>query len=72
MRVQTIDTTQLSEGRHYLSVRSFRHRDPGEPEIYKDFKQTIYVDLLPPDSELLSFEPFPSIPLDTQDRNLIV
>lgn len=70
--IQTIDTSQLSEGRHYLTVRAFRHRDFGETEIYKDFKQTVFVDLLPPDSEVLSFEPFPASPLDTQDRNLIV
>lgn len=70
--IQTIDASQLSEGRHYLTARAFRHRDPGETEIFKDFKETIYVDLLDPDSEVLSFEPFPAHPLDTQDRDLIV
>src|SRR5207244_4073930 len=46
---QTIDTTQLSEGRHYITVRAFRHRDTasggdGGPSVYTDFRQTIYVD----------------------------
>lgn len=70
--VQTIDTTQLSEGRHYINVRAFRHREVGKPAIFNEFRETIYVDLLPPDSQVLSFQPFPSHPLDTQDRNLIV
>ena len=70
--VENIDTTQLSEGRHYITVRAFRHRDAGEPAVFKDFKETIYVDLLPPDAETLSFDPFPNNPLATQNRNLIV
>ncbi len=45
---QTIDTTGLAEGEHYLTVRAFRHRDDGGPEIYQDFKKVIYVDRLDP------------------------
>ncbi len=60
---QTIDTTQLSEGRNYVTARVFRHRDPstggdGGPAVFSDFKQTVYVDLLPPEAEYDSQVPF--------------
>ena len=46
---QVIDTTHLSEGRHYLTVRVFRHRDAatggdGGPPVFTDFRRTIYID----------------------------
>jgi glycosidase len=41
--VQTIDTTGLSDGLHYLTVRAFRHRDPSEPPIFTDFRQAFYL-----------------------------
>ncbi len=74
---QVIDTTQLAEGRHYLTARAFRHRNAatggdGGPAVFTDFKKTIYVDLLPPDSEVVSFEPFASSPGDPNNRDLIV
>ena len=56
--LQTIDTTALSEGTHFLEVRAFRHRTDGGPAIFSDFKESIYVDRLPPDSGVLSFEPY--------------
>ena len=64
---QTIDATQLSEGRHYITVRAFRHRDSatggdGGPAVFTDFRRTIYVDRLPPVSEVVSFETFTSMP----------
>lgn len=68
---QDIDATQLTEGRHYLTVRAFRHRNTG-PTIYSDFKKTVYIDRLPPDSQLQSFAPFESNPGATEDRDLIV
>jgi glycosidase len=55
---QTIDTTQLSEGYHYLTARAFRHRTDGGPAVYSDFKQVIYVDRLAPQSAIDSFAPF--------------
>ena len=74
---QTIDATGLAEGRHYLTVRAFRHRNSstggdGGPAVYADFKKTIHIDRLPPDSELVSFQPFASNPADPDDRDLIV
>lgn len=74
---QVIDATQLSEGRHYLTARAFRHRNAstggdGGPAVFTDFKKTIYVDLLPPESELESFEPFSSSPGNPNNRDLIV
>jgi hypothetical protein len=74
---QTIDATQLSEGRHYITVRAFRHRSAGTggdggPATFTDFKRTIYVDRLPPESAVVSFEPYASAPNYPNDRDLIV
>jgi glycosidase len=41
--VQTIDTSRLSDGLHYITVRVFRHRNAGEPPIFTDFRQAVYV-----------------------------
>jgi alpha-amylase len=68
---QSIDTTKLSEGRHYVTVRAFRHRASG-PAVYTDFKQTIYVDRLPPPSQIVSFDPFASQPSNPNNRDMIV
>ena len=67
---QSIDTTKLSEGRHFITVRAFRHRASG-PAVYTDFKQTIYVDRLPPPSQVVSFDPFASAPGNPNNRDLI-
>lgn len=69
--VQTIDATQLAEGRHYITTRAFRHRDSG-PAVFEDYKRTIYVDRLAPEAEVVSFEPFASNPNDPENRDLIV
>ncbi len=70
---QVVDATQLSEGRHYITARAFRHRDAasggdGGPAVYNDFRSAIYVDLLPPDSTVESFEPYGS----SSQRDLVV
>lgn len=74
---QEIDTAQLSEGRHYVTVRAFRHRDAetggdGGPDVFTDFKRTIYVDRLPPEAAIISFEPYASNPSNPNNRDLIV
>ena len=74
---QNIDTTQLSEGRHYVTVRAFRHRDAatggdGGPAVFTDFRQTIYVDRLPPESAVASFEPFASDSSNPNNRDLVL
>jgi len=69
---QVIDTTGLAEGRHFITVRAFRHRDDGGPPVFTDFKRVIYVDRLPPEAEVVSFEPFASNPSQLQNRDLIV
>jgi len=73
---QSIDASRLAEGRHFVTVRAFRHRDPasggdGGPAIYRDFRRAIYVDRLPPEAEIVSFEPFASAPDETANRDLI-
>ncbi|HEX4415088.1 MAG TPA: dockerin type I domain-containing protein, partial [Lacipirellulaceae bacterium] len=74
---QSIDTTQLSEGMHYITVRAFRHRDAatggdGGPSVFTDFKETIYVDRLPPVSAVDSFNPFSSDPTNPNNRDLVM
>ncbi len=49
--------TKLSEGYHYIDVIAYRHRNSGEPEIYSEFKDVIYVDRLKPISAVASFAP---------------
>jgi glycosidase len=55
--VQTIDVSRLGPGLHYLTVRAFRHRNAGEPPVYTDFRQAIYVDSAAPVSTVVSFAP---------------
>lgn len=74
---QTIDATALSEGRHYVTVRAFRHRNAatggdGGPAVFTDFKRTIYVDRLAPVAEVVSFAPFASSPGALQNRDLVI
>ncbi len=75
--VQSIDAGQLAEGRHYVTVRAFRNRDAaaggdGGPEVFTDFKRTIYVDRLPPEAAIVSFNPYASDPNNPNNRDLIV
>jgi alpha-amylase len=60
---QAIDASTLPEGMNFLTVRAYRHRDPasggdGGPAVYSDFKQTLYVDRLPPESAVQEFRSF--------------
>ncbi len=60
---QEMDAASLSEGVHYITARAFRHRDPltggdGGPAVFTDFRQAIYVDRLPPESAIASFDPY--------------
>lgn len=68
--LQTIDTTKLSEGVHFLEARAFRHRTDNGPAIFSEFKESLYIDRLPPESDVLSFEPFTQG--INENRNLIV
>jgi glycosidase len=56
--VQTIDATQLAEGYHYLTARAFRRRTDGGPAISTDFRKTIYVDRLRPESAIVELKPY--------------
>jgi hypothetical protein len=56
--IQTIDTTSLSEGYHFLEVRAFRLRTDGGPPVFTSWKQSLYVDRLAPDSGVEGFHPF--------------
>jgi hypothetical protein len=50
--LQTIDTTRLEEGVHFLEARAFRHRTDNGPAVYNSFKKAFYVDRLPPQSAI--------------------
>jgi hypothetical protein len=65
----TIDASQLSEGYHYLTARAYRHRASG-PEIFTDFKETIYVDRLKPVSSVNTFEPWDAA--NNRNRDAVV
>ena len=67
---QNIDASKLSEGMHYLEVIAFRQRSDGGPPVYSDWKQSIYVDRLPPNSGIDSFDS--ASPGVSQNRNLVV
>ena len=59
---QAIDATELPEGMNFITARAFRHRNPatggdGGPAVFRDFKKVIYVDRLPPESTVQSFDP---------------
>ena len=55
--LQTINTTTLSEGIHFLEARAFRHRIDDGPAVFSDFKKTVYIDRLPPESVVAGFNP---------------
>lgn len=68
---QTIDATQLAEGRHYITTRAYRQRDNG-PAVFQDLKKTIYIDRLPPDCDAISFDTSESTPGNPNNRDLVV
>ncbi|MEX0613423.1 MAG: hypothetical protein WD229_15000, partial [Pirellulales bacterium] len=70
--VQNIDATQLAEGRHYVTVRAYRHRNFSGTPVFSDFKRTIYIDRLPPEAAIVSFDPFASNPNNPNNRDMIV
>jgi alpha-amylase len=70
--IQSIDTTTLAEGVHFIEARAFRHRTDGGPAIYSSFKKVIYVDRLAPVSAVEGFQPFDSSPGVTENQDLIV
>ena len=67
---QSINTTGLAEGYHYITVRAFRRRSDGGPAVFTDWRQTIYVDRLPPVSAVSSFDPWDSS--NNTNRDLII
>jgi glycosidase len=68
--VQTIDTSKLSNGMHYITVRAFRHRNSDEPPIFTDFRVAIYVDHAPTLTSIVSFNPI--VAGVNENRELVV
>jgi alpha-amylase len=62
---QTVNAAALGEGYHYLTIRAWRQQGATENEVYKDFRQTLYVDRLDPVSSVDSTGQFPFQSLDT-------
>lgn len=54
---QTVDATELAEGYHYVTARAWRAPRPGESEVFTDFRKTVYVDRLAPESDLTAVLP---------------
>ncbi|MBC8109247.1 MAG: hypothetical protein H7Z14_21855, partial [Anaerolineae bacterium] len=52
---QSISAANLSEGYHYITTRAFRQRSDGGPDVFSDFKRTIYVDRLKPVAAVSEF-----------------
>jgi hypothetical protein len=50
---QTIDATDLSDGRHYLSVIAFRSRPAGSPPIFQAWRKVFLLDRVPPAMQLV-------------------
>ncbi|MEQ9461424.1 MAG: alpha-amylase family glycosyl hydrolase [Phycisphaeraceae bacterium] len=67
---QTIDTSLLGEGRHFITGRVFRQRSPGEPAVFTDFRQVIYVDREAPEVNFVSLEGRDAP--DDRDRRLLL
>ena len=67
---QSVDVSVLDEGMHFIEVRAFRHRTDGGEAVFSDFRESIYVDRLPPESEVLSFLPYEAGV--NENRDLIV
>jgi hypothetical protein len=68
---QTIDTSGLSIGYHYIEVIAFRHNsDTSAPPLYDDWYQTIYVDRGTPTASIQSFGPFASAPTTYENRQM--
>ncbi|MEM8784017.1 MAG: PEP-CTERM sorting domain-containing protein [Planctomycetota bacterium] len=60
---QVVDATALPEGLNFLTVRAFRHRDTatggdGGPAVFSEFREVLWVDLLPPEVRLETPEAF--------------
>jgi hypothetical protein len=66
---QTIDATQLSEGRHYLSVIAFRSRPSNAPPIFETWRKVFLIDRFPAAIELVS--PAPGTPITTPATTFI-
>ncbi len=69
---QTVDATQLAEGTHFIEVIAFRHRDDGGPPVYSSFRKSVYVDRLPPQVDVMSFDPFQNDPGTLENRDLVI
>ncbi len=59
---QMINASRLEEGRHFLTVRAYRHQPAGSPAVFSEFKKVIYIDRVPPVSAFDSFHPLESAP----------
>lgn len=49
---QEVVTADLPEGYNYLSVIAFRHRAPNEAPLFREWRQTVYIDRVGPEIEL--------------------
>jgi len=57
---QTIQASSMPEGYNYISVAAFRARNVWEAPLFREFRQVVYVDRLPPPAQLLPSTDLPS------------
>ena len=67
---QTISSAQLGQGYHYITVQAFTFRNDSGPAVFTDWKQTVYIDLAPPNSTASSFSDV--VAGTNENRNLLV
>ena len=68
---QTINTSSLGEGYHYIKSIAFRRRPSGTDPIYTEFRKVIYVDRVPPVvtmPETTFANPIPTLRVLASDR----
>lgn len=51
--VQEIDATQLDEGLNYITVAVLKQRAAGDDPLFRELRQVVYIDRLPPEVELV-------------------
>ena len=41
---QVIDAKRLEKGLHFITVRAYRHKGPGSPAVFSEFRKVIRID----------------------------
>jgi glycosidase len=58
---QTIDAGLLEEGMNYITVAAFRKRNAGDPPLFREFRQAVYIDRLDPTATFVNPGQIPEV-----------